>query len=317
MKLDRITQCGIQASQIAEMDLIIACCGYEQRSISLLQYYGSEIQAIPNKCAIVYNSPTCKEIEDNENVFKRYNFSLVKVSPQESFLTIKNVIEEFFKKVNDKETCKVLVDYSSMNREWYSAIILYLEQYNPSTLSFLDCVFYYSIPEFDGEIDKQYAFSSVKPLEGYTSFVMPDKPLSLFIGLGSEERALNGIRQYADVAPSYVHYFFTGNEHIFSHNNTYTSMFNNISETNKHVYDLQKMIPLFNTMTDLYKMLNPNFRVTIISCGPKPFTLLSLVFARIFGIDVWKLETNISSHIVNKIPSGDNVTFQFTYKSPL
>ena len=56
MKLNRITQCGIQASQIAEMDLIIACCGYEQRSISLLNYYGSKIQAIPNKCAIVYNS---------------------------------------------------------------------------------------------------------------------------------------------------------------------------------------------------------------------------------------------------------------------
>lgn len=317
MKLDRITQSRLQASQIAEMDLIIACCGYEQRSVSLMQYYGNEIKAIPNKCAIVYNSPECKEIEDNETIFKQYDFSLVKVSPQESFSKIKKVIEEFFKMVNGKERCNVLVDYSSMNREWYSAIILYLEQYNPSSSSYLDCVFYYSIPKYDGEIDQQYAFSSVKPLEGYTSFFMPDKPLSLFIGLGSEERALNGIRQYADVAPSYVHYFYTCNEHIFSQNNTYKSMFDSINEANKHIYDLQKMVPLFNTMTDLYKMLNPNFRVTIISCGPKPFTLLSLIFARIFGVDVWKLETNISSHIVNKIPSGENVAFQFTYKSPM
>lgn len=317
MKLDRITQYCIKAGQIAEMDLIIACCGYEQRSISLMQYFGNEIQAIPHKCAIVYSSPECKEIEDNAAMFKQNGFSLVSVSPQESFMEIRKVIEGFFVKVKEKGNCKVLIDYSSMNREWYSAIILYLEQYNPNVHSSLDCIFYYSVPKFDGQIDKQYAFSSVKPLEGYTSFMMPDKPLSLFIGLGAEERALIGIRQYADVAPSYVHYFYTGNEHIFSPNNMYKNMFDSIDATNKHVYDLQRMIPLFNTMSDLYKMLNPNFRVTIISCGPKPFTLLSLIFARIFNIDVWKLETNASSHIVNKYPSGENVTFHFLYKSSM
>lgn len=317
MKLDRITQYKIKPEQIEDVDLVIACCGYEKRAVSLLDYYGNEIQRIPNKYAIVYDSPVCNEIGENESLFRRYDFSLVSVSPQESFASIKKIIEGFFMVVQGKDNCRVLIDYSSMNREWYSAILLYLEHYIPNIQSNIDCIFYYSIPKFDGQKDKQYAYFSVKPLEGYTSFLMPDKPLSLFIGLGSEERALNGIRQYADVAPSYVHYFYTNNEHIFSPSNTYKSMFEDIDESNKHAYDLQKMIPIFNTMSDLYKMLCQKYRVAVISCGPKPFTLLSLIFARIFHVDVWKLETNTASHIVNKHPSGEDVTFRFLYKSHL
>lgn len=317
MKLDRITQYSIEPTHIEDVNLVIACCGYEERCTSLLRYYSNLMPSIPYKYAVVYDSPNCVEIKNNARLFKEVGFCLENVSPETSYSSIIEVTDKCFTVAKTMNHCKVLIDYSSMTREWYSAMLLYLEQLNVTMCTSIECVFYYSIPKYDGLIDKQYAFSSVSPLTGYSSFLMPDKPLSLFIGLGSEERALTGIRQYADVAPSFVHYFYTNNEHIFSQRDSYKALFNQISDSNKHEYDLKKMIPLFNTMSDLYKMLSQEYRVAIISCGPKPFTLMSLIFARLFNVDVWKLKTNSSSHIVNKHSSGDNVTFSFVYNTKL
>lgn len=314
MRLNKISQCDIESCQLADFDLIIACCGYEERCVSLLKSPGMHVSKILNKVAIVYNTPDSENTLHNIDLLKGFGFNLTQVSPIDSLPSRLKIIDGLFESIKAyNRKCKVLIDYSSMNREWYSAILLYIEHLLSVPCPAIDCLFYYSIPVYDGYVDNKYSFSSIHPLSGYSSFLMPDKPLALLVGLGSEERALTGIMQYADVDSRYVHYFYTNNEHIFSQSNSYKSLFENIKSNNKHEYDLYKMIPLFNVMSDLYKMLSHDFRVAMISCGPKPFTLLSLVFARLHNVDVWKLDTNYYDHEIPKAPSGKSVVLCFEY----
>lgn len=313
MKLNKITQYPSDYNPLDGIDLVISCCGYEERSTSLMHFFGPDLNNVRYKKAILFDSPECEALDRNKKNFEDFGFQLHKVTPRDKFAERITLIGKLLDNVCLAEEAKVLIDYTSMNREWYSAILVYIENYLNGRCKRLECSFYYRIPIYDNTIDDNFAFSNIHPLTGYTQFDIPDKPLSLIIGLGSEEKALAGILQYADVDSEYVHYFYTNNEHIFNKTSSYQDIFSRIVDNNKHEYSLDKLIPLFNSLCDLYGVLSETNRVAIISCGPKPFTLMSLVFAKLNNVDVWKLETNISEHIVNKqaSPYANVLKFEF------
>lgn len=315
MKLTRIFQNINNENPVDNVDLIIACCGYELRCTSLIQFYQENVKKVRYKRAICFNEPKTEFLNNNQDQFKNQVFFLYDVKPNDDFAKRLDCVGELLGDIEMKDSMVILIDYSSMNREWYSAILIYLEHFFPKTVKTLECRFYYRIPVFDEKKDEDYSFSHIHPLDGFEQFVIPDRPLSLIIGLGSEEKALNGIWQYADVSPEYVHYFYTNNEHIFNTTNNYKELFAKIKETNKHEYKLDRMVPLFNSLCDLYNLISETNRLAIISCGPKPFTLLSLVFARLYNVDVWKLDTNLSEHSVPKAPSDRSIVLVFEYSS--
>ena len=313
MKLNSITQCTPDVNPVEGVDLIICCCGYEMRCTSLLQYYGDLVRFVEHKKGIVFSTPTCKEIQINHEKFRDAGFDLIEVSNDEDYNHRMCVIERMFEGINRSDSLTILIDYTSMNREWYSSILLFLELYSNKYTKNLECRFYYREPIHLNKQDENFAFSGIHPIKGFEQFSIPDKPLALIIGLGSEEKALNGILQFADVDREYVHYYYTNNKHIFNETNSYSDIFDKISESNKHEYRLDKMIPLFNSLSDLNNLLSETNRIVIISCGPKPFTLISLVFAKLYNVDVWKLDTNVSDHIIEKEASDDFVLLTFRY----
>lgn len=313
MKLNSITQCTPDVNPVEGVDLIIGCCGYEMRCTSLLQHYGDIVKSVKHKKGIVFSAPTCEETQQNRSKFTESGFDLIEVATNDDYNHRMRIIERMFECINTENSLTVLIDYTSMNREWYSTILLYLDLYSNNYTRNLECRFYYREPKHIDKKDEYFSFSCIHPIEGFAQFSIPDKPLALIIGLGSEERALNGILQFADVDREYVHYYYTNNKHVFNEASSYTDIFDKISESNKHEYKLDKMIPLFNSLCDLNNLLSETNRVVIISCGPKPFTLISLVFAKLYNVDVWKLDTNISDHIVEKEASDDFVLLTFRY----
>ena len=314
MRLSRISQSTSGKLCLEGVDVIISCCGYEERCTSLMDYYSQTLKEIKTKKVLVFNEPQCDTLHKNKKMFENFGFLLVDVSPKEQFISRLNVLEQLFVDIEFMERMTFLIDYSSMNREWYSSILLYLNHFSNDICKELECRFYYQIPKYTNMKDENFAFSSIRPLNGFAWFSLPDKPLALIVGLGSEEKALNGIWQYADVDPDYVHYFYTNNEHFFNLSNKYKELFDRINETNKHEYQLDRLVPLFNSLCDLYILLSETNRVAIISCGPKPFTLMSLAFAKLYNVDVWKLETNVSDHPVVKESSGESILISFVYK---
>ena len=201
-----------------------------------------------------------------------------------------------------------------MSREWYGAFILLMEKIDKVVPRTVNCFCYYTIPEYEGEKDDKFSIADIKPLSGFSNLMLPYVPLSLVVGLGSEDRVLNGIKQFTDVDASYVHYYYTNNQHT-ADKPGYKKLFNNANVLNKHEYSLNNMVPVFNSLCDLYQMTKDESRMTIVSCGPKPFTFLSLIFARIYSVDVWKLETNLSDHYVQKKPTKESVRFLIEYGS--
>lgn len=317
MKLNKLTQIHEDCDPTKDVDLVIACCGYEKRCSSLMQFYGLSLNNVKTKKALLFKNPPSSQSDINRKTFEDFGFQMFEVIPDEDYSSRILLIDKLFDDIKELEDVRILVDFTSMNREWYSAVLIYLERYLICQCKRIECRFYYRIPIFKSTKDDKYAFSNIHPLRGFSQFTIPDKPLALIIGLGSEERALNGIWQYADVDPNYVHYFYTKNEHIFNNNSNYAELLNKIDESQKHEYSLDRLVPLFNSLCDLYSLLSEENRVTIISCGPKPFTLISLVFAKLYNVDVWKLETNVSDHIVDKEASTESILFSFEYRQKL
>lgn len=314
MKLSRISQCAFESSCIAHLDLVISCCGYERRCSSLMDYHGKVLCAAASKKAILFNEPQCETLRENRQKFQDSGFLLFDVSPNEEYGKRMEVIDKLFADIEFSEAMTIVIDYTSMNREWYSSILLYLNKFQNASCKELECYFYYQVPKYPNQKDEIFSFSGIHPLKGFSRFTLPEKPLALIVGLGAEEKALNGIWQYADVDPDYVHYYYMNDEHIINVSDNYKELFGTINDTNKHEFQLGRLLSLFNSLCDLYNLLSDTNRVVIISCGPKPFTLMSLVFAKIYNVDVWKLDTNVYDHPVTKESSGKEIVIGLKYK---
>lgn len=316
MKISKINQNvnGV-ISSYDPIDVVICCCGYEERSTSLLQYHGDTMVKVQHRYALSFSLPNDKRLQSNRKKFRDFGFTLIEITGTESLNDRYKIYDSILEAIEPKDNLNILVDYSSMNREWYGGLLLYFEKLNADNFNNIVCYFYYCIPEYKGNVDSKYSISAIKPLAGFCNISIPSMPMSLAIGLGSEEKVLYGLHQFADVDSSYAHYYYTNNQHIFDEKDKYRQLLNSIDASQKHEYELSNLVPVFNSLCDIYQMIKRESRMTIISCGPKPFTLLSLVFARIYSIDVWKVYSNISDHYVEKIPSKERVVLKFEYQS--
>lgn len=312
MKIIKILQSQSDENPLTGIDLLICGCGYEERSTALLQYYGDTVKNVAHRFALAYTDPQHEKLDDNRRVFCDFGFNLIDISGSETLFERITIFSDILNNVLGQNVVNLLLDYSSMSREWYGAFILLMEKINKEVSRTVNCLCYYTIPEYEGEKDDKFSIADIKPLSGFSNLMLPFVPLSLVVGLGSEDRVLNGIKQFTDVDSSYVHYYYTNNQHT-ADKPEYKKLFNNANVLNKHEYSLSNMVPVFNSLCDLYQMTKDESRMTIVSCGPKPFTFLSLIFARIYSVDVWKLETNLSDHYVQKKPTKDSVRFFVEY----
>lgn len=315
MRISKIDQLVYRkVDNLDTLDAVICCCGYEERCTSLLQYYGTTIQGIKNKHAFYFTSPGSQILDLHIKEFMDFGFELCAITGQETAKDRENAFIHLFNSLDTKEKVNILIDYSSMNREWYGALILLVEKWHPKICKDLVCYFYYCIPEYNGQKDKRFSISEIKPLAGFSNISLPSMPMSLAIGLGSEEKVLLGLQQFTDVDPNYVHYYYTNNQHIFDESNKYGQLMRSIDSEHAHEYSLENMVPVFNSLCDLYRSTKDESRMTIISCGPKPFTLLSMFFARLYNVDVWKVYTNLNDHYVEKKPTKHCITIAMQYK---
>lgn len=313
MILSRIEQISNLEHILPEIDVIICGCGYEERSTYLVQKETEHIGRISDKLVLAYTSPDNEILRKNINIYSNNGFQIYKLTGKEDLRQRILFFSNFFNKIDVETNLNVLFDYSSLSREWYGAFILFLEIYKPK-YGFINCWFYYSLPIPTRVQDDKFSISYIRPLSGFSSFSFPDKPMTLVVGLGTEEKVLNGLQQFSDVDSSYIHYFYTQKQNI-QPKSKYDFLFKNIEEKQKHEYSLENIIKLFNNLCDLYTSLQEKYRMTIVSCGPKPFTLISLIFAHLYKVNVWKMHNNVSDHYITKEPSGESVILHLEYRN--
>lgn len=309
MKIVQISQIGNFKKVIEECDILICGCGYEERCIAFVKEHIDVLKKVQHKYAFSYTSPKVQKLEEHKNYFSHMNFYLHHIVKQED---IDASLEKIFEENSDKAQLKILVDYSSMERQWYSRILNFLSKYRNHTILNLFCCFTYCIPEFTSDSsDKKFAINGIEALPGFSSISIPDKPTALIVGLGTNEKALASLRYFADI--DYIHYFYTNSSYVPNLKDKYHMLWNRYAPEQMHEYELKNMVPVFNSLCDIYNSLKDEYRLVIISCGPKPFTLMSLLFAQIYGIDVWYMKNNLSTHYIPKKSLGDYITFGIEY----
>ena len=85
MKLTRIFQNINNENPVDNVDLIIACCGYELRCTSLIQFYQENVKKVRYKRAICFNEPKTEFLNNNQDQFKNHGFFLYDVKPNDDF----------------------------------------------------------------------------------------------------------------------------------------------------------------------------------------------------------------------------------------
>lgn len=309
MKLVQITQISNDENLIHNCDLLLCGCGYEERCLSFVSRNLDGIHNISSKIVLSYKSPQIPELDEHRKFFSKFGFKEYQIDkPQE----VTQALKDIFKGLTKAKKVKIVIDYSSMDRQWYSRILLFFDKYRDSSLLNVVCYFTYSVPVIQNEsFDKIFSVSGVEALQGFSSISIPDKPTALIVGLGNDIKALAALKYFADI--DYIHYFYTDNTYVQSLDEKYKSLFLRCPLEMIHKYSLMNMVTVFNTLCDIYKSIKDNYRLVLISCGPKPFTLMSLLFAQIYGVDVWYMKSNLGNHYVEKKSLGENITYAIDY----
>lgn len=309
MKTKCIKQISKEELNKINFDIVIASSGYEERA----SYIPSLIKSNSRE-KIVFSFDDYKEHKirkKNDETFTElgYNFFDSNGDNASSIIEIlDNIITKTDSDIN------ILVDYSSMTRVWYGAIINYFKYLNIDNKT-IHLYFAYSCAELHKPINKEYRMSHFFPVDDYCSLSTPFVPSVLITGLGYETSQTYGLKEFFDAELLYL--FHTSNneftEHVLNNN------FDLIKQTPSKCiipYNINDILLMKTILYDLCIVLKNNFRIIIAPCGPKPFTLISFfVASELESIDVWRISTEDIDVHANRVPTGEIISCEICYVS--
>lgn len=294
-----------------EYDLFICSSGYEERATYIAQ---------KKPCAkenIVFGFAENKDNEvrqKNDNFYLYNNYTYLEES-LDSDIVILDFLNSFIKSTN-KSNISVLVDYSSMTRCWYGAIIHFVNIYENSNIN-INVTFVYARAVFTLPPDNETRSYYFQPIAGYTGLSIPCRPTALIIGLGYEKRRAFGLKEFFDAEETYI--FHTDKESA-------PEFYNVIRDRNKEIlahtessyifeYPINDLIYTKKVLQDICSSLTMDYRVLVTPCGPKPFTLISLIVAsELSNIDVWKISGEIGFSNSDRKATGDILALTVEYR---
>ncbi len=215
------------------------------------------------------------------------------------------IVENYL--LGDRITLSVIVDYSSMSRLYYGSFLRSCYEYKGNTK--INLCFIYNIAKPIPPLCSQ--LFHFEPMPGYSQLRLPQNPTALIIGLGYEEGRAYSLKDYFDAEEVYI--FRTDQNSsaeyydLVTHNNErlLRSLYNQ-GKRNIFEYSLENIAYTHKMLSDLCQELSDKYRIVIAPCGPKPFTLISLLVSlRLENVDVWRIH-NIDK-IAEKEGSENNI----------
>jgi hypothetical protein len=285
-------------------DIIIVASGYEKRA----PFIARQIKCNKaKKFAFAFSDNKDKYNRyENDQTFISLGFELVEIKGS-NFQKIIDYLENFILG-SEKSELSILIDYSSMTRIWYGAIIYYLSNTNHKDKN-LKVFFAYSESCFYSPHEIEPESINFSPINFFCNLSIPSKPTALIIGLGNEKRRAFGLRDYFDAEALFVFYSenseFT--QQVLEKN---SEVLKSVKDENIYPYIVNELMFTKTILDDLCKELQNGFRIVIAPCGPKPFTFLSFIVASIHkNIDVWRISaSDENDKIVDKPANGTIIT---------
>ena len=299
-----IIQPKIEDFKKTSIDFFIVASGYESRARTQAEKYA--IQA-KNKIALGFSSEKDDIIrKQNDKILSKLGFSISIINGEESTnIKLFKIIKEIEKYALGQGHTNILIDYSSMTRNWYSYLIYGLISIkNKCKISIYLGYSHAAYVPYDGH---QTLNRIVAPLFGYCDLNVPNKPTALIIGLGNEPNRIYGLKQYFDA----VQYIFYTDK---SYNEKYSKeieklnseILNETNPRNVFKFPIHDLIYTNYILKNLCHTLLKDFRVVIAPCGPKPFALLAMINALSINdtIEVWRISPGHKIGKVDRKPTG-------------
>jgi hypothetical protein len=283
-----------------QFDLIIAASGFEKRAaFQIPQISDSQAQ----KIALAFNNEKDDNNRlNNDAIFRAHGFTLIEADG--SNLEIE-FLRSIFRMTPTKRRINVYVDYSCMTRNWYAQILLFATKF--LDVEKANFFFGYSVAEYEYVAKEEKLNEIVEPIFGFCKLSIPSKPTALVICLGNEISRVYGLREFFD-ATTYLFYSDTKFGNKFSYEVEDVNYDILASTPNEHIfkYPLEDLVYTSFLIESLCRSLNENYRVILAPCGPKTFTLLSLINSLKLNteIEVWRISPGKSLQKLDRAPNG-------------
>ncbi|AMR33470.1 hypothetical protein A0256_19615 [Mucilaginibacter sp. PAMC 26640] len=298
-----ITTTQLSKLDIKKIDIGIFSAGYEKRCTHIATTIDKTAQFEVKLCLSFINQDS--ETKLNKKIFTQLGFD-IKGGNGNDGRWVENLLIDYFKKLDIlTEEITVFIDYSSMTRVWYASILRFF-YYSPLKFKNIRLIFAYSFAQFSNPPITTVRNIHVEPLDGYSSFSLPDKPTALILGLGYEPEKAYGLTEFFD-AETYLFYNDASLSAKFSKavEETNKYLLNLVPKENIYLYPIGDMIFTEKLLSNLCRALGESNRIVIAPTGPKPFTLISLITSLKFDdVDVWRISPGNDAKITNREASG-------------
>jgi hypothetical protein len=283
-------------------DLILVSSGYEDRCTFLVK----ELEPIAtSKFVLAFPNPAISTaMKKNDNLFEKKGYLSIK-SDGDDEKHITSLLTSLSQELKDKSRIKILVDYSSMTRVWYACILKYFWlKRQPFTSVTLD--FFYSYASYSPNKALEKKNIHINPIESFTNFSLPSKETALIIGLGYEKNKAYGLTEYFDAT---TFYFITDQSKGASYSDEVLTinkaLLKTVTPDKIFLYPINDLKYTEDLLCSLCESLSLNYKIIIAPCGPKPFTLISLIAAmRTNLVDVWRISPGKGGDPINRKPDG-------------
>ncbi len=255
----------------------IFASGFERRCT----YVAKNLKKEKINVTIIFGFKELAENEDrkrNDDYYKNnWTDNIIPLSSND-YKEIYNVLKENIKEQDD--TIRIIVDYSSMSRIWYAAILNWLKFAKPSTTVIID--FVYSVGIYK-ETNLSFVIEDMLCIPGFDGIPIPlNRSIAIF-GLGFDRFGPLCVLDHLEP------------DEIFTYlaSPAATSDYQRISEeNNKELIEESKRAPLKlplksveRTFSILSEVVNPYLNkadITLIPMGPKPHILAAILLSMRF-----------------------------------
>ncbi|MGN7707561.1 hypothetical protein [Chryseobacterium sp. 22543] len=273
MKIKYGYQLSIDDLKDLEIDLFLFANNNESRKYSLYNKIKSNNLIL--KTISLYYQNEFKEISGIENKYIRNHYE------------IEDLLDDYIMNC-EKDSLKIVVDYSCMTKSWYYIIMLYLSN-KEFSLKKVTCIFSYTPSKFSEPL-RPKANSDISPLPGKIT-IPNNRPKALIVGIGYEENKAQGIIDQIDPAKVFLMYSkptldekFTNSIEI--NNENVLKYYSDTTET----YNFSDLVDIENKLKTIYYKFCGEYNIIISPIGPKPFTFVSMILSIMFpDIEIWRI----------------------------
>ena len=310
MELDNTHQISQEQLQNQHFDVFIAVSGYESRCTFLASKLN--ISEIPVKTVLAFDEMKGSfSRAENDRKFTEWGFTFHEGSSMESS-PVDILLNHICIKSKNKHL-DILVDYSSMPKIWYNAIINFFIAYEDK-LYHVNLWFSYSPSEYF----KAQKNAVYKSFDSFPHKLNSDRPVALIVGLGYEKsrsgelsKQINAKVTFAFFAdPAYDDRFV---KEVLENNQLILDHMNGDQIIRYPIFDLNS---INSSLTKLCVNLRTSYQLILAPIGPKPFTLMCfLMAARYPDMKIWKVVTTGQSEAGDRKAMGELLIYKIMFTS--